>query len=269
MTSPNLTHNQIVWAIVTPDGIPTQTKFSQYTSASSSKPGQAVLVSTRTGSVYTVAPDAVLLRPPVQAGQTVYAVVTSDGIPTTGKVMEITETGIKMQSFKSGKTYDVADAAIFFTWANAQEMYKKNNAPREIQADGFKVVYDRDWTWVFFPGKPGEITRTNLKHLGFSWSGKRGGWYAEKHVEILDLTNAVTATVVVAQTSAQVLLENEVYRVTKERDWTWVQLLDPANKREVFCKALANLGARRSFRRDGAWYFKQAVELDALKAALV
>lgn len=269
MNTLNLTPDQLVWFIHT-DGVPTQARYQHPTSETAQNPGWPVVASTRTGSIYVIDPAKLHLRPPVKEQQTVYAVVTSDGVPTTGQVIEVTETGIKMRSFKSGKVYDVADADIYFNWNNAQEMFRKRNQPKSStdSTRGLTIKYDRDWTWLFFDKKPGEIVRTNLKNLGFSWSSKRTGWYAEKHVEIATINAAIDATVVVAQPEANVLVETETYRVTKERDWTWVQFLKLNPVHEAVCNSLTGMGARCSKRRDGAWYFKQPVELDKLQAVL-
>lgn len=269
MTSLNLSPDQLVWFLHT-DGVPTQARYQHAASETAKNPGWPVVASTRTGSIYAIDPANVYLRPPVKVQQTVYAVVTTDGVPTTGQVIEITATGIKMRSFKSGKVYDVADADIYFNWNNAQEMYRKRNQSKNFHDStrGLTVRYDRDWTWLFFDKVPGEIVRTNLKHLGFSWSGKRKGWYAEKIVDEATINAAVDAAVVVAQPEAAVLIETESYRITKERDWLWVQFLKLTPVHETVCNSLAGLGARCSKRRDGAWYFKQAVELDKLQAVL-
>lgn len=44
-------------------------------------------------------------------------------------------------------------------------------------AGGVRVERDRDWLWVYFPGKPDADTLSTLKSLGGRWSKKRRGWY--------------------------------------------------------------------------------------------
>ncbi len=46
------------------------------------------------------------------------------------------------------------------------------------------VAHDRDWTWIYFPGKPDEDVREALKsQFGARFSGKRVAWYIQSHVE--------------------------------------------------------------------------------------
>ena len=45
-----------------------------------------------------------------------------------------------------------------------------------------RIEHNRDWTWVFFPAKPSEAARDQLKQMGGRWSGKRGGWYFRRLV---------------------------------------------------------------------------------------
>lgn len=54
-------------------------------------------------------------------------------------------------------------------------------------AESVEVKQDRDWTWVFFPGREfwqglPEDRREAFKDLGFRWSKKRAGWYAREIV---------------------------------------------------------------------------------------
>jgi|GEM_PF-788573 len=53
--------------------------------------------------------------------------------------------------------------------------------------NGICLEYERDWTWLFFPGKPDADTREQLKRMGARWSRKRQGWYFRRHVEACDL----------------------------------------------------------------------------------
>jgi len=52
-----------------------------------------------------------------------------------------------------------------------------------VDQGGYRVKYDRDWTWIFFDSKPSEETREALKAKGGRWSRKRTGWYFRSHLE--------------------------------------------------------------------------------------
>ncbi|MCL4296262.1 MAG: hypothetical protein KJ077_11060 [Anaerolineae bacterium] len=110
---------QTIWALVTSDGIPTQGRVETVNKNS------VMMRSVRTGSAYEVPVKQIQTRPPVALEQIVYAVVTPDGVATKGKVAEITPTGIRLQSLRTGRTYDVPDPAVHYTKFNAEAYFKQ------------------------------------------------------------------------------------------------------------------------------------------------
>lgn len=74
--------------------------------------------------------------------------------------------------------------AILAALASATAPKPEQAAPTtaEVKAGDARIEYDRDWTWIYFPGKPAEAVREALKSLGFRFSGKRVGWYTTEHV---------------------------------------------------------------------------------------
>ena len=63
------------------------------------------------------------------------------------------------------------------------------NAEAEVEASSgpVRMEYDRDWTWLFFPGKPADEIRERLKGMGARWGRKRAGWYFKRQVEQKEL----------------------------------------------------------------------------------
>lgn len=59
---------------------------------------------------------------------------------------------------------------------------------RNLVGNGISLEYDRDWTWLLFPGKPEVEIRERLKNMGARWSNKRQGWYIRRQVEWDELT---------------------------------------------------------------------------------
>lgn len=65
---------------------------------------------------------------------------------------------------------------------------KRNPVPQPVASAGsagkFELRHERDWTWVY-----GDVTgmEAKLKKLGFTWSGKRNGWFAKRHVDPSEL----------------------------------------------------------------------------------
>jgi len=48
---------------------------------------------------------------------------------------------------------------------------------------GVRIEHERDWTWLFFPEKPAENIREQLKSMGARWGKNRQGWYFRRRVE--------------------------------------------------------------------------------------
>jgi len=51
--------------------------------------------------------------------------------------------------------------------------------------NGYKVVHEGSWTWVYFDEKPDEEIRAKLKEQGFRFSRKRMAWYKPEKTEIV------------------------------------------------------------------------------------
>lgn len=116
---PDYQLGQTIWAVVTADNIPTQGRVAAVEKKS------VTMRSVRTGNTYEVPVKQIQTRPPVKLEQIVYAVVTPDGVATKGKVVELTSTGIKLQSLRTGRVYDVADAGVHYTKFNAEASFKQ------------------------------------------------------------------------------------------------------------------------------------------------
>lgn len=110
---PAVEANQIVWASITSDNIPTQ---GMVLSVSLS---HVQIRSTRTKKAYSVAREDVMIRPPVGIGRIVFTVI--DDEVERGTVEEITETGIKFRLLKNQRVVDVPDIMIHYTATNARE----------------------------------------------------------------------------------------------------------------------------------------------------
>lgn len=110
---PAVEANQIVWASITSDNIPTQGMVL------SVSPSHVQIRSTRTKKAYSVAREDVMIRPPVGIGRIVFTVV--DDEVERGTVEEITETGIKFRLLKNQRVVDVPDMMIHYTATNARE----------------------------------------------------------------------------------------------------------------------------------------------------
>jgi len=61
------------------------------------------------------------------------------------------------------------------------------NAEVESSSGPVRMEYDRDWTWLFFPGKPAAEIRERLNGMGARWGRKREGWYFKRRVEQKEL----------------------------------------------------------------------------------
>lgn len=55
------------------------------------------------------------------------------------------------------------------------------NVTKAMTASGIELQYEWDWTWVYMKLSPQQ--EAEIKRAGFSYSGKRNGWFAKKHVE--------------------------------------------------------------------------------------
>jgi len=66
------------------------------------------------------------------------------------------------------------------------ELIEPKERKEEIvkNGNGYKVVYEGLWTWVYFDEKPSEEVRKKLKEQGFRFSSKRKAWYKPERVEI-------------------------------------------------------------------------------------
>jgi len=60
----------------------------------------------------------------------------------------------------------------------------KKREKGEIRKDGYKIVYEGTWTWVYFKEKPNEEIREKLKGMGFRFSKRRMAWYKPEKVEV-------------------------------------------------------------------------------------
>jgi len=54
----------------------------------------------------------------------------------------------------------------------------------EIRKNGYKIVYEDSWTWIYFDEKPSEEIRQRLKEQGFRFSRRRMAWYKTEKVEV-------------------------------------------------------------------------------------
>ncbi len=63
--------------------------------------------------------------------------------------------------------------------------------PAPVAKGDISVTYERDWTWITFPGKPADNARDALKGMGARFSGKRCAWYIGQHVEAESILAAI------------------------------------------------------------------------------
>ena len=57
----------------------------------------------------------------------------------------------------------------------------------EMDTDGFKVVKEGTWTWLYFNKKPSEEVREKLKSSGFRFSRKRIAWYFIGEIDVKEV----------------------------------------------------------------------------------
>ncbi|MCG3207233.1 MAG: hypothetical protein FOGNACKC_00833 [Anaerolineae bacterium] len=109
---------QMVWAVVTADGVPTQARVLT--------PSLSVveIQSTKTGSTFKVPVKQVSDRPILNIGDVIFAIVTDDGVPTKGTVEQINDRSVVLKSLRTGNAYDVPDASVHYTAANAKFYHK-------------------------------------------------------------------------------------------------------------------------------------------------
>jgi len=55
---------------------------------------------------------------------------------------------------------------------------------KEIEENGYKVIYEGEWTWIYFKEKPSEEIREKLKSMGFRFSKRRIAWYLPQKVDV-------------------------------------------------------------------------------------
>ncbi|MCG3207199.1 MAG: hypothetical protein FOGNACKC_00799 [Anaerolineae bacterium] len=266
-------NGQYIWAVVTDDGVPTHGEVMAVN-------GVVKMRSLRTARLYEVEPSAVSVRPPVTVGQTVWAIVTADNVPTEGVVDSITDAGIVLKSKRTGKTYDVPDGDIHFTASNAwnyatqrrasarQQMGTQRRTPVKTICDGFSVINDGDWTWIEFGEKPDEVTRTAIKNaFQAQWSKKRQMWYIKAEIKAEAIKAVLTAPQEhqpEAPDSVRLECAGQAVMVTHDRDWTWLSF-EVAPPQSVIERLADKFGARWS-RRRAAWYITETVEFEALAA---
>jgi len=53
----------------------------------------------------------------------------------------------------------------------------------EIEKENYKIVYEGNWTWIYFKEKPNEEIRSKLKDMGFKFSKRRIAWYLSQKVD--------------------------------------------------------------------------------------
>jgi hypothetical protein len=85
-----------------------------------------------------------------------------------------------------GDPYHHSQAQKYRMFASKFSAYEKPaEKPKaqtvEVGENGYKVEHVRDWTWLYFAGKPSVDIREAIKAIGFRWSRKRGGWYNREH----------------------------------------------------------------------------------------
>ncbi|MCG3207163.1 MAG: hypothetical protein FOGNACKC_00763 [Anaerolineae bacterium] len=86
--------------------------------------------STRTGSGYPIQPEDIMLRPPVEVGQTVWVVIDE---PVAGVVEAMTETGIVFKP-QTGKAYEVPSEEIEVMLNSAQAEAERRTSVTELSA---------------------------------------------------------------------------------------------------------------------------------------
>ena len=110
---------------------------------------------------------------------------------------EIVESGLANME-KCSRSYDweqhVEEVATAIERAADQAMPASPGdfANQDQGKSGPSLEYDRDWTWLFFPGKPADKIRERLKSMGARWGRKREGWYFKRRIEREDLAWLLT-----------------------------------------------------------------------------
>ena len=65
---------------------------------------------------------------------------------------------------------------------NVKEPQKREM--KEVINDGYKIVYEGSWTWIYFKEKPNEEIREKLKSIGFRFSRRRIAWYFPQKIDV-------------------------------------------------------------------------------------